>query len=602
LKFPAEIPSRLQNADLLRSHIRRIVRIHASCPLRDWTAACERVIAHARSTQIPVPLLRPISRFFELDAVLSPFTEREGGQVRALFREQFLGSGRLSYLDRVMSFRPDYATVFHTCQVVIMRDPGPLPVVWRHFVALIAAARHRSAYLCELETEQFLLSGGDKLWLDGIAACPTKLQSYAALDAIVAHQPWLLTAAHVAPLLRGNDAWTIGEIVHAMVISATFRALAGIVAGCGINNEVDFVNVNGEAVGAAAAAPAAVAATATAATAASSANVAATAAPTTSAPGDSAAHATELVIKRLQQIELTESSGLGNDDDDNNGGGDGGNGGAEIVEQFDRAGQEDDVPRRMSAATPPTVFPLASVGGTFFAMAAAAQTPVQAAQSAPASTASSASGVPALLRTVSAASATDATSARLQLTEAQERETAHLLKFIGPNTLRHAEFNVHSDHYKVFRVNDWSWPHQGYELLLRFLPRVAQPLDNLFELTQTMTDNCFNTFDNLDTGPYRRAAWQYVQRIKGVLHDDYDYQEINLLLNKYNKEFVKKVVCYPEFITAHDYQQLGYVLAPNEKMHLCALVVESRKQAELLYALHAVMSTMNPTHHAASTQ
>jgi sestrin len=575
----------LQNVDLLRSHIRRIVRIHASCPLRDWTAACERVIAHARASQIPVPLLRPISRFFELDAVLSPFTEREGGQVRALFREQFLGSGRLSYLDRVMSFRPDYAAVFHTCQVVIMRDPGPLPVVWRHYVALIAAARHRSAYLCELETEQFLLSGGDKAWLDGITACPTKLQSYAALDAIVAHQPWLLTAAHVAPLLRGNDAWTIGEIVHAMVISATFRALAGIVAGCGINHEVDFVNVNGEAPSTAAPA------TATAA-GSSAASASASTAATASAPtGDSAAHATELVIKRLQQIELTESSGLNNDADDGNGDGGGNGGGAEIVEQFDRAGQEDDAPRRMSSAVPPSAFPLASVGGTFFAMAATAQTP-----SAPAPS----SGVPALLRTVSTAGAPDATSARLQLTEAQERETAYLLKYIGPNTLRHAEFKVQSDSYKVFRVNDWSWPHQGYELLLRFLPRVAQPLDNLFELTQTMTDNCFNTFDNLDTGPYRRAAWQYVQRIKGVLHDDYDYQEINLLLNKYNKEFVKKVVCYPEFITAHDYQQLGYVLAPNEKMHLCALVVESRKQAELLYALHAVMSTMNPTHHGST--
>jgi hypothetical protein len=581
---------------LLRSHIRRIVRIHASCPLRDWTAACERVIAHARASQIAVPQLRPISRFFELDAVLSPFTEREGGQVRALFREQFLGSGRLSYLDRVMSFRPDYATVFHTCQVVIMRDPGPLPVVWRHYVALIAAARHRSAYLCELETEQFLLSGGDKGWLDGIAACPTKLQSYAALDAIVAHQPWLLTAAHVAPLLRGNDAWTIGEIVHAMVISATFRALAGIVAGCGINNEVDFVNVNGEAQGTSAAAAAPVVATAPAAAAAavSTASAANAAAATSATPLGGDLAATELVIKRLQQIELTESSGLNNDTDDNNGDGGNGGGGAEIVEQFDRAGQEDDAPRRPSTAPPPTAFPLASIGGTFFAMAAA-QAPAPTAP-APSPTAV-ASGVPALLRTVSSASATDATSARLQLTEAQERETAYLLKYIGPNTLRHAEFKVQSDQYKVFRVNDWSWPHQGYELLLRFLPRVAQPLDNLFELTQTMTDNCFNTFDNLDTGPYRRAAWQYVQRIKGVLHDDYDYQEINLLLNKYNKEFVKKVVCYPEFITAHDYQQLGYVLAPNEKMHLCALVVESRKQAELLYALHAVMSTMNPTHH-----
>jgi len=561
-----------QGVELLRRHIARVVRIHASCPLRDLTAACERVIAHARTVLPHVPSARPVSRFFEQDDMLSPFTDREGGDVRALFRAQFLEVGRLSYLARVLSFRPDYAEAFFSCQRDIMTAPGPLPVVWRHYIALLAAARHRSAYLCELQSELFLLAGGESAWLDGIAACPTKMQSYAALDAVTAHQPWLLKPANFSPLLRGADAWTVGELVHAIVISATFRALAGIVAGCGINYEADFVAVSGDNSTVGAATP--------------------ERAPSPVAVDTAAARATERVIKRLQLVELTESGGLG--------GGVGGGGGGSLdeeddqvpaaatVEQFNRAGEEEDTPRRRTSSS------------SAAAAAAAASVPAPAVAR-PAAAAAATALPAAVVRSTSVGSSQHqhlnsdgvvTAGTRLQISEALERETAYLSKFIGPHTMRHDDFDVHSRTYSVFRANDYSWPHQGYELLLRFLPRVAQPLDNLFSLTQTMTDHRFNTFDNVDTGPFRRAVWQYVQRTKGVLHDDYDYQDINVYLNKFNKSFIKKIVCYPEHVTAHDFQQLGYVMAPYEKLHLCALAVESRKQAELLYALHALILGM----------
>jgi len=107
------------------------------------------------------------------------------------------------------------------------------------------------------------------------------------------------------------------------------------------------------------------------------------------------------------------------------------------------------------------------------------------------------------------------------------------------------------------------------------------------------------------------------------LHDDYNYQDINRYLNKFNKAFVKKLVwyvcatysllsivlifvvfsyscvfsqtppalllSYPECIAPNDFLQLGYDMAPHEKLHVALLSVESRKQAELLYCLHALM-------------
>lgn len=36
----------------------------------------------------------------------------------------------------------------------------------------------------------------------------------------------------------------------------------------------------------------------------------------------------------------------------------------------------------------------------------------------------------------------------------------------------------------------------------------------------------FNQNTNVDTFPFRQAIWQYVQRVQGIFHDDYDYQQV----------------------------------------------------------------------------
>ena len=96
--------------------------------------------------------------------------------------------------------------------------------------------------------------------------------------------------------------------MHAVVISATYRALAGIVAGCGINHEADFVEVRGDA--REERAPRSLRETDATSDAASAANRA----------------ATESVAKRLQQSKTDDDDALG---------------GAELVEQFTKAGDDD---------------------------------------------------------------------------------------------------------------------------------------------------------------------------------------------------------------------------------------------------------------------
>jgi sestrin len=161
--------------------------------------------------------------------------------------------------------------------------------------------------------------------------------------------------------------------------------------------------------------------------------------------------------------------------------------------------------------------------------------------------------------------------------------------YLGEFSLQHVDFDVHSKTYSIFKVQDYCWKEDGFELVRRFLPGGATLLDEEFNHIYTMTYNMFNQSTNVDTLPFRRAIWQYVQRVKGMFHDDYNYQEVNMFLNRSTKAYVKKIVCHPETITKSDYVNVGLALRPDEKVHAALLAVESAKQSTLLYGIHAIM-------------
>ncbi len=104
----------------------------------------------------------------------------------------------------------------------------------------------------------------------------------------------------------------------------------------------------------------------------------------------------------------------------------------------------------------------------------------------------------------------------------------------------------------------------------RFFPEAAPHLDaefnqiynmtyNTFVLIQTfcLSRNSLNAATNVDTLPFRMAAWFYVQRIMGHLHDDYNYEnvrkhifwtaridvtpQVNSYMNRDVKNYIKKV-------------------------------------------------------------
>ena len=78
----------------------------------------------------------------------------------------------------------------------------------------------------------------------------------------------------------------------------------------------------------------------------------------------------------------------------------------------------------------------------------------------------------------------------------------------------------------------------------------------------------------------------YEQRDKGGPNS-----QVNKLLEKSYKSYIKKVACYPERISYSDFEFTDFL--PSEKIHINLLVLESRFQAILLYATRSIVSYMN---------
>lgn len=78
----------------------------------------------------------------------------------------------------------------------------------------------------------------------------------------------------------------------------------------------------------------------------------------------------------------------------------------------------------------------------------------------------------------------------------------------------------------------------------------------------------------------------------GIRHDDYDYGEINQLLDRNLKTFIKAACCCPDRITKQDYDSILIELVQTEKVHVNLMIMEAKNQAMLLYSLREIMRYM----------
>jgi hypothetical protein len=262
-------PGGASPAELLQAHLPQVLRLALACPLtdvRDSMRALLRDLAAIDSQRYSKYVaalefaFRP-SNFVPLSSCVDPSAHAQEGtpvpaavggesdacsEANSLLLEIFFATGRVSHMDLLMAWHPSYLAAYSECLRHLMESAGPLPTPWRNYLAIMAASRHQCDYLIALQENEFILAGGDASWLKGIAHAPKKLQSLCELNALLAHQPWLITRNHISALTAGAgaDSWSVAELVHALVILSTFHALCGFVGGLGVRMEIDAMDWN----------------------------------------------------------------------------------------------------------------------------------------------------------------------------------------------------------------------------------------------------------------------------------------------------------------------------------------------------------------------
>lgn len=111
--------------------------------------------------------------------------------------EAFVSAGRVDHVAMVMGLHPQYLSSFWKTQYLLLRMDGPLPYHKRHYIAIMAAARHRCSYLVGLHMGEFLQVGGNPVWLQGLHCAPQKLRNLNEINKLLAHRPWLITKEHI---------------------------------------------------------------------------------------------------------------------------------------------------------------------------------------------------------------------------------------------------------------------------------------------------------------------------------------------------------------------------------------------------------------------
>ncbi|KAJ6643123.1 Sestrin like [Pseudolycoriella hygida] len=430
------------------------------------------------------------------------------------YRERLMDRFELDRVSKVIGYHPSYLEHFLNIQNFIMCGDGPLPFVYRHYLAIMAAARHKCTYLINLHTKEFLEQGGERAWLNGLDFIPPKLRSIYTINKILAHRPWLLKKEHIEELTTGTNNWSLSEVVHAIVLLSHFHSLSSFVFSCGLTQELE--NTSSQS--------------------------------NRSAVPQQHVEKTEEPAQIPQLPEIEVSHPLSSSPKDSH---------SKLDATID-LGVDALMARMKNLSERSPECNEAELSNRFKSVE-------QQAVELSATKAESIAEVP--------------------------QNISHL---IDDPTFTYQDFQRRGAAVSIptFRIQDYSWDDHGYSLVNRLYSDVGNLLDVKFRAAYNLTYFTMADRKNVDTSKFRRAIWNYIQCIYGIRYDDYDYGEVNQLLERSLKMFIKTACCFPERITKQEYDSILNQLQHSEKVHVNLMILEARNQAELLYALREIMRYM----------
>lgn len=476
-----------------------ILRLSLRCPFSDIRQSCSDLLnaIKGKGIKIPRPVFKGASSFIPSKEVVAMDTDDE--QVLSLLVESFLLSGRVTNVTCLIAFHPQYLECFLRTEYFMFKGEGPLPFDWRCYIAIMAASRHRCCYLVQLYEVEFLKQQGKKAWLQGLEHIPAKLRALSEINKILAHQPWLLCPSHIEKLLKGQDNWSLSELIQAIVILTHIHSMCSFVYGCGITPEIDR---NGGH--------------------------------TFKPPSLSDSNQTSLDGDNLPVNGIHSSCCM-----------------TELVEKMKEVEAEHN------------------------------NTIMQTTQE-------------ELFQHFEKVESGEVATGKEEVASVNETPQPSIARYLEDASFGYSDFASRDSAMDIstFKVQDYSWEEHGFSLINRLYPDIGQMLDDKFSCTVNLTYNTLGKVENVDTSTFRMATWNYIHLIFGIYHDDYLYTEVNKLLERSYKKYIKVVACYPERVSLDDYMGFMPDLTHSEKVHINLLLFESRLQAELLYALRAIMKYM----------
>lgn len=227
------------SARLTKQTLLHLLRLSCSCPLEEVRGRATELLRTAQEQGVEVPRALASGP----SAFIPPKQMLKEGPDQDILIESFLSLGRVDHITTVMALHPAYLSCFLRTQHALFELDGPLPRHWRHYIAVMAAARHHCAYLVQQHSAGFLEAGGEESWLGGLERAPAKLRGLQTLNKLLAHRPWLITQQHIQELVcpGAESRWSLAELIHAVVLMAHGHSLCSFVWGCGLNPEPDHV-------------------------------------------------------------------------------------------------------------------------------------------------------------------------------------------------------------------------------------------------------------------------------------------------------------------------------------------------------------------------
>ncbi|XP_065147110.1 sestrin-2 isoform X1 [Paramisgurnus dabryanus] len=417
----------------------------------------------------------------------------EEGPAQEVMSEALLTEGRADHITMAMGLHPSYLPCFLRTQHALLQLDGPLPLSWRHFIIILASARHQCSYLVQHHTSAFLLAGGDESWLGGLHCAPPKIQRLQTLNKLLAHRPWIITQEHIQELVcPGAEAqWSLAELIQAVVLMSHAHSLASFVWGCGILPEPE-----------------------------------------------------QSGYQPLDPHSPTESCGSARNKTKN---------------QQEWSEELNEVQLLMEK-----MMMVQQIGEEFTQEELVTRFERE--------------------RTESLLEPADVQ--RCALPDCMSR-------FVVDADFIYQDFSPRGEQSPpTMRAQDYSWEDHGFSLMNRLYGEMAQLLDEKFQVVCALTYHTMAMHSDVDTSLLRKAIWNYIHCIYGIRYDDYNYGEVNQLLERSLKVYVKTVACHPEKTTARMYFSFWRQFRHSEKVHVNLLLMEARQQAALLYALRAITRYM----------